>query len=63
MQQSRKIRRSWLRIIPEWMRCFARSVLRVINLSSNRVINSVKTVGEKCAIFARSAPDFSGFKV
>ena len=30
MKQSRKIRRSWLRAIPEWMRCFVRSVTRVV---------------------------------
>ena len=54
MKQSRKIRRSWLRVIPEWMRCFARSVLRVIKLSSSRVIKSAKTVGESCATFARA---------
>ena len=53
MKQSRKIRRSWLRIVPEWMRCFARSVLRVIKLSSSRVIKSAKIVGEGCATFAR----------
>ncbi|MEI6287506.1 MAG: MBG domain-containing protein [Bacillota bacterium] len=26
MKQTRKIRRSWLKIIPEWMKCFCRSV-------------------------------------
>ncbi|MEI6287840.1 MAG: filamentous hemagglutinin N-terminal domain-containing protein, partial [Bacillota bacterium] len=26
MKHSRKIRRSWLRVIPEWMKCFCRSV-------------------------------------
>ena len=30
MKQSRKIRRCWLRNIPEWMRCFARSVVRAV---------------------------------
>ncbi|MEI6287251.1 MAG: filamentous hemagglutinin N-terminal domain-containing protein [Bacillota bacterium] len=54
MKQSRKIRRSWLRVIPEWMRCFARSVIKVIKLSSSRVIKSVKIVGEGCSTFSRA---------
>ncbi|MFA6539616.1 MAG: filamentous hemagglutinin N-terminal domain-containing protein, partial [Negativicutes bacterium] len=38
MKQSRKIRRSWLREIPQWMRCFCRSVLKAAKTQSRRVV-------------------------
>ncbi|MEI6286311.1 MAG: filamentous hemagglutinin N-terminal domain-containing protein, partial [Bacillota bacterium] len=65
MKQSRKIRRSWLRNIPEWMRCFARSVTRAVArvakvaevaraVAVAGVARVVGAAGEKCQNFARS---------
>jgi len=47
MKLSRRIRRSWLRYFPEWMRCFARSVIKGIKLQSIKAIKGIKQAGRQ----------------
>lgn len=54
MKRSRKIRRCWLRNIPEWMKCFARSVTRIVKLSGYQFITAAQNAGEKCVALALS---------
>ncbi|MFA6076271.1 MAG: filamentous hemagglutinin N-terminal domain-containing protein, partial [Negativicutes bacterium] len=54
MKQSRKIRRSWLREIPQWMRCFCRSVMKAAKSQSGKAAKAVRAVGEKCSAMAHA---------
>ncbi|MFA6539646.1 MAG: filamentous hemagglutinin N-terminal domain-containing protein, partial [Negativicutes bacterium] len=54
MKQTRKIRRNWLREIPQWMRCFCRSVMKAAKSQSRKAAKAVRAVGEKCSALARS---------
>ncbi|MFA6538684.1 MAG: filamentous hemagglutinin N-terminal domain-containing protein [Negativicutes bacterium] len=41
MKQSRKIRRNWLRYVPEWMKCFARTIIKVAKVQSRKAVKGL----------------------
>ena len=44
MKKSRAIRRHILRIVPEWMKCFARSVIKAVKARSRQAVAGIRTV-------------------
>lgn len=47
MKQSRKIRRVWQRWLPEWMKCFARTVIKLTKISCQHTARRIRSVGHR----------------